>query len=166
MKYALLSLLAVLSAWTLQPSPASAQAVRNTAEYNLDSQVQPGFAIALKGYDPVSYFPEGGGKPVAGAKEFRLDYMGATYFFASSANLDLFVQNADKYEPTYGGWCAFAMASGSKVDIQPEIYTLSGSRLHFFVSRRAKAGFDSDLVGYESRADSFWKQISGENPRL
>ena len=166
MKYALLSLLTVLSTWTILPAPASAQSVRNTAEYNLDSQVQPGFAIALKGYDPVSYFPEGGSKPQAGKIEFRLEYMGATYLFASSANLDLFVQNADKYEPTYGGWCAFAMASGSKVDIQPEIYTLSGSRLHFFVSRRAKVNFDADVVGYESRADNFWKQITGENPRL
>lgn len=167
MKYALLSIATLLAAWTIQPaSSASAQSARNTAEYNLDTQAQPGFAIALKGYDPVSYFAEGGGKPLVGKKEFRLEYMGATYLFASSTNLDLFVQNADKYEPTYGGWCAFAMASGSKVDIQPEIYTLSGNRLHFFVSRRAKANFDADVVGYESRADNFWKQISGENPRL
>jgi YHS domain-containing protein len=166
MKYALLSLLTVLSAWTLQPAPASAQSVRNTAEYNLDSQGQPGFAIALKGYDPVSYFPEGGGKPQVGVKEFRLEYMGATYLFASAANADLFLQNPDKYEPAYGGWCAFAMASGTNIDIVPEYFSLSGNRLHLFFSRRAKANFDADVTGFENRADNFWKQISGENPRL
>ncbi len=166
MRHALISLLTIVSSLALQSAIASALPSRNTAEYNLDIQSQPGFSTALKGYDPVSYFPEGGGTPKIGAKEFRLDYMGATYFFMSAANLDLFAQNADKYEPTYGGWCAFAMASGSKVDIQPDIYTLSGNRLHFFVSRRAKVGFDSDVVGYESRADGFWIEISGEGPRL
>jgi hypothetical protein len=58
------------------------------------------------------------------------------------------------------------MASGSQVDIQPGIYTIHGNRLHFFVSRRAKANFDADVMGHEVRADGFWKQISGEEPRL
>ncbi len=171
MKQTLLALLTALSTSALPMtlmlgSTASAQTIRSTAEYNLNTQIQPGFAIALKGYDPVAYFPEGGGTQQVGVSQFRLDYMGATYLFASAANLDLFVQNPDKYEPTYGGWCAFAMASGTKVDIVPEYYSLSGNRLHLFFSRRAKANFDGDVAGFETRADGFWKQISGENPRL
>lgn len=166
MKTALLALTALISLGVATPKLANAQSVRNVSEYNLDIKSQPGFAIALKGYDPVSYFQEGGGTPQPGHQEFRLDYMGATYMFSSAANLDLFVQNPEKYEPTYGGWCAYAMASGSKVDIQPQIYTLSGNRLHFFVSRRAKANFDQDIGGYEQRADAFWKQLSGEDPRF
>lgn len=138
---------------------ANAQ-TRNATEYNLDQ------GIALKGYDPVSYFPEGGARPQIGKRELRLDYMGVTYYFSSPENLDLFAQNSEKYEPTYGGWCAYAMASGSKVDIQPTIFTLNGNRLHFFVSRRAKQNFDSDVVGHETRADAFWKDISGEEPRF
>ena len=133
---------------------------RNVAEYNLTN------GVALKGYDPVSYFPEGGGNPLKGITQLKLNYLGVTYFFANSQNLDLFVENPDKYEPTYGGFCAFAMASGTRVDIQPSFFTIHGNRLHFFVSKRAKQNFDSDIAGFETKADSFWKQISGEEPRL
>lgn len=140
--------------------PSSAEVIRNAAEYNLQN------GVGLKGFDPVAVFPEGGGQAKAGQPQFRLDYMGVTYLFMSAANLDLFVQNPDRYEPTYGGWCAYAMASGSQVDIQPHLFTINGNRAHYFVSSRAKANFDRDVMGHETRADGFWKQISGESPRL
>ncbi|MEQ1664001.1 MAG: YHS domain-containing (seleno)protein [Bdellovibrionales bacterium] len=132
---------------------------RDVSQYNLQR------GLGLKGYDPVSYFVEGGGQPALGIESYRLEYMGVTYLFSSAAHLDLFVENPEKYEPTYGGWCAYAMASGSKVDIKPLIYTINGNRLHFFVSNRAKSNFDVDVAGHEARADGFWKQISGEDPR-
>lgn len=143
----------------MMPTLAQAQAVRNVSEYNLQN------GIGLKGFDPVSYFPEGGGKPLAGSPNFQLDYQGVTYYFAAELNRDLFLENVSKYEPTYGGYCAYAMASGSKVDIQPTIYTINGNRLHFFISKRAKQNFDADITGFETNADRFWKQISGEEPR-
>ena len=151
------SLIVLLSSFG--PNQANAQVGRNAMEYNIE------MGLGLKGYDPVSYFPEGGGSPLMGQEMFKLEYMGVTYQFASAAHLDLFIENPDKYEPTYGGWCAYAMASGSKVDIQPTLFTLNGNRLHFFVSKRAKQNFDSDIAGFEVRADEFWKQISGEKPR-
>ncbi len=150
---------ALMTAGLFAASFAQAQVPRDVTEYNLLA------GVGLKGYDPVSYFSEGGAQPQVGLQNLKLDYMGVSYFFATAQNLDLFVQNPDKYEPTYGGWCAYAMASGSKVDIQPMIYTIDGNRLHFFVSKRAKQNFDADIVGHEKRADGFWKQISGEEPR-
>jgi YHS domain-containing protein len=140
--------------------PATAEGVRNIAEYNLNQ------GLALKGFDPVAVFSEGGGAATAGRAEFQLQHQGVTYQFASQANLDLFLQNPDRYEPTYGGWCAYAMASGAKVVIQPQLFTLNGNRAHYFVSSRAKQSFDRELASHEMRADQNWKQISGENPRL
>ncbi|MEY2988492.1 MAG: hypothetical protein RJB13_2013 [Pseudomonadota bacterium] len=136
--------------------PAYAQDIRNVSEYNLEA------GVGLKGFDPVSYFAEGD-KIAAGSDS--LDYRGVTYIFLSSTNKEKFNLNPSKYEPTYGGWCAFAMASGSQVDIDPAIYTINGNRIHYFVSKRAKELFDADIAGYEARADRFWKQISGESPR-
>jgi YHS domain-containing protein len=137
-----------------------AQSLRNTTEYNLEMN------IGIKGYDPVSYFSEGGGLPLMGSSDVILNYIGVTYQFSNPKNRELFLKNPNKYEPTYGGWCAYAMASGSKVDIQPLVYTISGNRLHFFVSKRAKQNFDLNVSDYESKADGFWKQISSEEPRL
>ena len=55
------------------------------------------------------------------------------------------------------------MAKGSRVDIDPLIYTISEEgRLHFFVSRRVKRQFDRDVVGNEVDADAVWKGFSGE----
>lgn len=137
-----------------------AQSSRNVAEYNLQK------GLALKGVDPVSYYAEGGGKFQSGLSDFKLDFDGTTYLFSNKNNLDQFLENHEKYEPTYGGWCAYAMSYNSKVDIQPQFYTFSGSRLHLFASRRAKQNFDVDLKNKEIQADQNWKRISGEEPRL
>jgi YHS domain-containing protein len=138
--------------------PVVAQEERNVALYN------PEEGIALRGFDPVSYFEEGGGQPLRGTLE--LVYGGVTYKFASVETRELFLSRPEKYEPTYGRWCAFAMASGSYVDIKPEIYSLHGNRLHFFVSQRAKRNFDADVAGFEANADAHWERLSGEKPRL
>ena len=138
----------------------AADSSRNAAEYNLQGN------IGLKGYDPVSYWQEGGSQPRIGDSSIFLDYEGVRYFFSSENNKDLFELIPEKYEPTYGGWCAWAMANGSKVDINPEIYTLSGNRIHFFVGNRPKRNFERDIQKYEALADKNWKNFSGENPRL
>ncbi len=134
--------------------------VRNVAEYNLTAE-----GVGLKGYDPVSYFPEGGGMALPGSVATSYNHAGAIYHFASQANLDLFVSNPKKYEPTYGGWCAYAMAFGEKIDIDPTLFTVNGSRAHFFVSTAAKRDFDANVPAFERRADIKWKSLSGEEPR-
>lgn len=133
---------------------------RNVSRYNLEN------GVGLKGYDPVAVFPEGGGRARAGRAELAGEYAGVVYYFASPENRDRFFVSPEKYEPTYGGWCAYAMASGSQVDIQPELVTINGNRAHYFVSSRAKRNFDQDIAGFERRADRNWKNISGESPRL
>ena len=158
---------------------------RNVTQYNLEGK------LALKGYDPVSFFPEGGERPAAGTARFQEDYKGVTYLFSSQQNRDLFFQNPDKYEPTYGGWCAWAMANGSKVDIRVEHYVIYRNRIHFFVGNRPLRRFvgrrllseleragtrvitdeilsradHDDIDMYEARADENWKSISGESAR-
>ncbi|HMG93603.1 MAG TPA: YHS domain-containing (seleno)protein [Chryseolinea sp.] len=86
--------------------------------------------LALEGFDPVSYFE---GKPKEGKSEFRLSYKAVTYQFVSQSNLARFKTNPEKYEPAYGGWCAYAMGdSGEKVKIDPETFTILDGRLYLF----------------------------------
>ena len=148
--------LGTLAASAFSTVAIHAQEFRNTAKYNLDS------GIGLKGFDPVSFFPEGGKFAI---EPVSREHQGVTYNFLSELNKDVFIQNPDKYEPTYGAWCAFAMASGSQVDVNPTIYTINGNRIHFFVSKKAKELFDADIAGFENKADKYWKEISGETPR-
>ena len=101
-----------------------------------------------------------------GRMSLAFNYRGVTYYFANTQNRETFQQDPESFEPTYGGWCAWAMRRGAKVDIDPELYTLSGNRLHLFIAPAAKAKFDADVAGIEMKADSEWKRITGESPRF
>src|ERR1700676_2829434 len=88
------------------------QADLRKKQFNLEE------GVGIKGYDPVAYFAEG--KAVKGNKDEAALSNGVTYYFSSAANRQEFRNNPSKYEPQYGGWCAYAMgSSGSKVEIDP-----------------------------------------------
>ena len=85
--------------------------------------------LALSGYDPVSYLD---GKPTRGSAEIVQQHRGVTYRFASAENREHFCAMPGKYEPAYGGWCAYAMAQGEKYEVDPESYLLQDGRLLLF----------------------------------
>jgi YHS domain-containing protein len=57
---------------------------------------------AIKGYDPVAYFEEGG--PVKGTEEYSFEWKGAKWLFASKEHLESFMENPEKFAPQYGGY--------------------------------------------------------------
>lgn len=144
------------SSWA-EPTPE--QADRNIEFYHLDGN------LGLKGYDPVSPFEEAGGVALEGSTEITTVYGGVLYRFANQENKDLFLTNPTKFEPTYGGWCAWARANGAYADIVPTLFTQHGNRMHYFISRRTKALFDRDLLSKEADADASWLSLTGEQPR-
>src|SRR6202008_3796854 len=86
--------------------------------------------LAMEGYDPVSYFV---GKPVEGKPELKITHKGVVYQFANQEDLNKFKASPDKYEPAYGGWCAYAMGeSGEKVKIDPETFKILDGKLYLF----------------------------------
>ena len=118
--------------------------------------------LAISGYDPVSYFPEGGSKPRKGKAELSLTDRGVTWRFASKDNLERFKKEPAKYEPDYGGWCAFAMADGQKVEVDPKSYVIQGGRLMLFYksffndTRKSWLKKPDELEGKANRA---WSKI-------
>jgi len=137
--------------------------VRNTKEWNLKK------GLAIKGYDPVAYFPEGGGKAVKGDEALAHSHQGATYHFANRDNLDRFKNNPARYEPAHGGWCSWAMRDEDKTDIDPKNFIVKKNRLFLFYSgfwgNTKKQWEKGDHKTYEKEADSGWKEVSGEEPR-
>lgn len=88
--------------------------------------------LALEGYDPVAYFEEGSGRPAEGKQKLFVTLRDVTYRFRSEQNRESFLRDPEKYEPAYGGWCAFAMAKGDKVEVDPESFLIEGGRLLVF----------------------------------
>jgi YHS domain-containing protein len=87
--------------------------------------------LAIQGYDPVAYF--GQNKAVKGNKQFAASAEGITYYFSNAVNKDLFIKDFKKYEPQYGGWCAYAMGENNdKVEIDPETFKIKDGKLYLF----------------------------------
>lgn len=86
--------------------------------------------LAIQGYDPVSYFTSN--NAVEGSKEFQVKHHGAIFYFSSEKNKDLFLKNPEKYTPEYGGYCAYAMAEGDKVKIDPKTFKIIENKLYLF----------------------------------
>lgn len=107
-------------------SEINAQSSLRAKHFNLDKK-----GLAIQGYDPVAYFAQS--RAQKGNAKFQFTYEGAVYLFSSQNNLDTFKQNPQKYEPQYGGWCAYAMgASGEKVEVDPETFKVVNGKLYLF----------------------------------
>ncbi|MGG9960641.1 YHS domain-containing (seleno)protein [Ferruginibacter sp. SUN106] len=127
----------------------------NKKHFNLDD------GIAIKGYDPVAYFIAN--KAVKGSKDLAVYHQGATYYFSSAGNKELFKANPSKYLPEYGGWCAYAMgAKGEKVSIDPETYKIVGGKLYLFYNKffnNTLKDWNKDEANLKKNADANWIKI-------
>lgn len=152
------------------PTPSAsipAKPVRNVKEWDVAKRTM----LAIQGYDPVAYFPEGGGRAVKGSKDIEAAYEGVAYRFASAEHKEMFLKNPAKYEPAHGGWCSYAMwQKGEKVEVDPTSFIVKDDRLFLFYDgwggdtrkKWLKAG---DHEAQAKAADAAWKKISGEEPR-
>ncbi|MDP0496749.1 MAG: YHS domain-containing (seleno)protein [Verrucomicrobiota bacterium JB024] len=141
----------------------------STAPSLSEQQRQADFALkgglALQGYDPVAYFS---GQPAKGKPALSTTYKGVTYRFANAENKGIFEKDPARYEPAYGGWCAWAMAEdGSKVSIDPESYKIVDGRLLLFYNgfwadtrkqwnQKAAQGKEPAML---AEADSHWHEL-------
>jgi len=91
--------------------------------------------VALKGYDPVSYFNPG--KPAHGATSSFVDFDDSRYLFTSQRNRDLFASNPDKYSPQFSGLCATGLAMGQKIEADPKVFKVIDGKLYVFSSAQA-----------------------------
>lgn len=136
---------------------------RDVSHYNLQ-RGKP----ANGGYDPVAYFPEGGGKPKQGRKEHAFVYRGATWWFATPENMAAFQKDPRRYEPAYGGWCAYAMGkTGEKVEVDPKSFRIQGGRLFLFYKsffNDTRSSWIEDETTLLPKADANWRRTSGEAP--
>lgn len=116
--------------------------------------------VAIEGYDPVTYFE---GKPTEGDPKFTASFKGITYHFSSASNANKFKASPEKYEPSYGGWCAYAMGeNGEKVKIDPETYKITEGKLYLFYNfwgNNTLKDWNKNEATLKSKADRNWKKF-------
>lgn len=112
---------------------------------------------AIKGYDPVAYFTDS--KPIPGADSLSLAWNNATWYFASSKNLELFRKNPEKYAPQYGGYCAFGLSNGYKAQTDPQAFTIDNGKLYLNYNLNVRDEWNKNRKERIEKADKNWPDV-------
>ncbi len=110
--------------------------------------------VAVQGYDPVAFFTDG--KPVKGNPQFTGNLKGATYYFASAEHKAAFDKEPAKYEPQFGGYCAYGVTKGKTVPIEVDAFQVVNGRLLLQYDKGIRDKFNKDIQGNLKLADSKW----------
>ena len=141
--------------WFLNAQSLANETNLRAKHYNVEKSGQ-----AIKGYDPISYFL---GTPKKGSTAYVYTYNGLTYKFNSDKNKQLFIVSPEKFEPAYGGWCAYAMgASGEKIEIDPETFKIVNGKLYLFYNaffNNTLPKWNADEKNLNKKADYNWKTV-------
>lgn len=120
--------------------------------------------VAIKGYDPVSYFTAG--KPLVGDPAISTNWLGAEWHFASKKNRDLFVADPISYAPQYGGHCADGMAyvaTAVTVNIDPTAWRIIDGKLYLNYDPGSAADLEG-TAGLVGKADANWALFQASHP--
>jgi len=128
---------------------------KRQAAFNLQN------GIAVQGYDVVAYFKVN--KAVKGNPSNVVYHQGIKYQFANTANKEEFKSNPSKYEPQYGGWCAYAMgATGEKVEVDPGTFKIINGQLYLFYNKlfnNTLKTWNKDESNLKAKANANWAKI-------
>lgn len=119
---------------------------------NLDKE-----GVAIQGHDPVAFFTVKA--PVKGRPEFYSELHGAKYRFHSAKNKAAFDAEPLKYEPQFGGYCAYGVSKGKLVEIDVNAFQVVEGRLLLQYSKGVRDDFNEDTSGNLKKADSNWPKL-------
>jgi YHS domain-containing protein len=120
---------------------------------NVDSN-----GIGIQGYDPVAFFTDG--KPILGQEQFHSSYHDVTYRFASAEHQQMFEKDPAKYEPQFGGYCAYGVTQGHLAPIKVDAFEIVDGRLLMGYDANARTAFDKDQAGNLKIADHNWPGLA------
>lgn len=116
--------------------------------------------FGIHGYDPVSYLENQ--QAQEGNKTIQHKHDGITYLFTSLEHKEKFIKAPEKYIPAYGGWCAYAMADGDKVDIDPKTFKIINGKTYLFYNGlwgNTLTKWNKEESPLKTKADSEWEKL-------
>lgn len=112
---------------------------------------------AIQGYDAVAYFTLG--DAVKGQPQFKVEWNGATWLFASAEHRDAFKAAPGKYAPQYGGYCSYAVSRGYTADIDPQAFTIVNGKLYLNYSLSVRERWETERDSNIVKADGNWPKL-------
>ncbi len=121
-----------------------------------------GNALMLKGFDVVSYFVDN--KHAMGSAQFKTNYKGIVFQFASADHKALFDKEPTKYLPEFGGYCANGIVYGIPWGGDGDTWIMRDGKLYIFGGQGSKDAFLVDEKNNLALAQKYWKdEIEGNN---
>lgn len=114
--------------------------------------------VGLQGYDPVAFFTDS--RPRLGKEEFHSSYRGVTYDFVSAEHQAVFEKDPAKYEPQFGGYCAYGVSKKHLAPVKVDAFQIADGRLLMQYDSGVKKAFNKDQRGNLETADKNWPGLS------
>lgn len=126
------------------------------AEHRIDNFNINSKRIAINYYDPISFYNH---KPQIGIEAISFNYNGVAYTFTNEENKNKFIEKFKDLEPRFGGWCAYSISEGKKVDFNPKYYAIIKDSLYLFSTEEKMNLFKKDYEKIQNIAWSEWVKI-------
>lgn len=111
--------------------------------------------VGSGGYDVVSYHTLG--EPLIGDGEISSSWKGTMWHFSSVKNKALFDSDPERYAPSYGGFCAFAVLKKFTADVDPTVWHIQNGKLYLFASEDPKNSWIAEISnGSIQTSDQNW----------
>tara|TARA_R110000868_G_scaffold104557_9_gene287985 strand:- start:7755 stop:8240 length:486 start_codon:yes stop_codon:yes gene_type:complete len=124
-----LALAALALTATLAVTPAAFAA----DEYNVSNGITlTGNALGMHGFDPVSVIDTDA--PQIGNAVYTAAHDGVDYYFATRAAQQMFKSDPASFLPQFGGFCAYGVFVGKKLDGDVRFADVVDGKLYLFVN--------------------------------
>ena len=138
-----------LSALLLAVGLAVSASAQTKTLLNLDKA-----GVAIQGYDAVAFFTDH--RPLKGLPEYSSKADSATYQFASKEHKELFDKEPAKYEPVFGGYCAYGVSRNKLVSVDVDAFQIVDGKLILQYSKSVRDSFNEDQKGNLTKANQNW----------
>jgi hypothetical protein len=118
----------------------------------------PQFAVAVQGYDVVSYFTDGA--PAKGKFDHAVYWNGATWLFASEAHARRFEESPRSFAPQFDGYCALAASLGYKAPAEAVTGKVVEGKLYLNYNAQAAKLWSEDERGNIVKGATNWPKLN------
>ena len=127
-------------------------------EYNVSTgYTLDGVGLGVHGVDTVALSTLNAVAP--GDAAHTVVHDGVAYYFASEVTAARFKADPDRYLPQYGGFCAYAVALGKKLDGDPRFADIVEGKLYLFVNAAVFEKYLADKENTLRKAEEQWPKI-------